>query len=39
MLDFESHMQIANRCAPCKISNGAAMYVLQELQYLKPKLV
>jgi hypothetical protein len=30
---FESHVQIANRCAPWKISNGAENFVLQALQF------
>jgi hypothetical protein len=30
---FESHVQIANRCAPWKISNGAENSVLQSLQF------
>jgi hypothetical protein len=30
---FESHVQIANRCAPWKISNGEGNFVLHELQF------
>jgi hypothetical protein len=33
MRKFESHVQIANWCAPWKISNGAENFVLQALQF------
>jgi hypothetical protein len=32
---FESHVQIANRCAPLKISDGVEKFVLQALQFQK----
>jgi hypothetical protein len=31
--NLESHMQIADRCAPWKVSNGAQNPVLQALQF------
>jgi hypothetical protein len=33
MQKFESHVQIANQCAPWKISNAAENFVLQVLQF------
>jgi hypothetical protein len=33
MRKIESRVQVADRCAPWKISNGAAYLVLQTLQF------
>jgi hypothetical protein len=30
---FESHVQLANRCAPWKVANGSENLVLQALQF------
>jgi hypothetical protein len=33
LTEFESHVQVAKRCAPWKISNGTENLVLQALQF------